>query len=165
LIAEFFLQRTRAPQAEKQFKIFIKRYPSFLKLKDVSVKELGKYFIPLGLKKRIKTFKKLARFVSERYNGRIPTEYNLLMKFPGVGDYTASAVEVFALNHKRPLIDANTIRIFSRLLGKKMSREEGKRSKLIKECATYFSSLGDNPRRSNWLLLDYGATINLKKLL
>jgi len=157
LIAEFFLQRTKALQAEKQFKIFINHYPNFLRLKNISVKELEKYFIPLGLKKKIKIFKKLVLAINKKYGGKIPTEYSLLTKLPGVGDYTASAIEVFALNRRKPLVDANTIRIFSCLMDKKISHEEGKRSKLVRECAAYFSSLGKDPRKTNWLLLDYGA--------
>jgi len=158
LIAEFFLQRTKVLQAEKQFNFFIRRYPDFLSLKGVHPQEFKKYLGPLGLKKRIRIFNKLVKVINEKFNGKIPTDYNILVRLPGIGDYTASAIEVFALNRRKPLIDANTIRIFSHLLGKKISREEGKRSKLIRECAAYFSSLGRNFRKANWLLLDYGAT-------
>jgi A/G-specific adenine glycosylase len=157
LIAEFFLQRTKAPQAEKQFRLFIKRYPNFFALKNVSSRRIKKYFEPLGLRKRIPIFKKLVNIINKKFGGKIPSRYNSLIKLPGIGDYTASAIEVFALNRRKPLIDANTIKIFSYLLGKKMTREEGKRSKLIRECATYFSSLGRNCRKANWLLLDYGT--------
>ncbi|PJC70169.1 MAG: hypothetical protein CO014_00200 [Candidatus Tagabacteria bacterium CG_4_8_14_3_um_filter_41_8] len=158
LIAEFFLQRTKAPQAEKQFQLFIKRYPNFSALKGSSLVELKKYLEPLGLRKRIPVFRKLIKVINKRFAGNVPEEYDDLVSLPGIGDYTASAIEIFALNRRKALVDANTIRIFSCLLGKKISREEGKRSKLIRECAEYFSSLGRDFRKANWLLLDYGAT-------
>lgn len=163
LIAEFFLQRTKASQVEKQFSFFIRRYPNFSSLKNVSSRELKEYFGPLGLKKRIFIFRKFVKIINKKFRGKIPIDYKKLVGLPGIGDYTASAIEVFALNRRKALIDTNTIRIFSHLLCKKISREEGKRSKLIRECALYFSSLGKNPKKSNWLLLDYGATLKHKK--
>lgn len=98
----------------------------------------------------------LIKTISEKHNDKIPTNYGDLVKLPGVGDYTANAIRVFALNELAPLIDANTIKVFSQLFNKKISREEGKRSKFVRACAEYFSSLG-NPRLWNWVLLDFGA--------
>lgn len=160
LIAEFFLQRTRADQAERQYKKFIYRYPSFRSLKSASPKELRSYLAPLGLHKRVKIFKKLVTIVNKRYDGKLPMEYTDLIGLPGVGDYTASATILFNGKEKKGLVDANTIRVFARIFGKKILREEGKRSKFIRECADYFSSLGRDPKVSNWLLLDYGSAIN-----
>lgn len=156
-IAEFFLQRTKASQAEKQFCLFIKRYPTFFSLRQTSLPELQKYLRPLGLKKRIPAFRRIIKIINEEFGGQTPTEYNELISLPGIGDYTASAIEIFALNRRKALVDTNTIKIFSGLLGKKISRDKGKSSKLIKECAFYFSSLGRNFKKANWLLLDYGA--------
>lgn len=160
LIAEFFLQRTKAAQAEKQYRLFIKKYPNFYSLRSVSTAELRRFFGPLGLRKRVAIFKKLVTNINKRCDGRLPRKYEKLISLPGIGDYTASAILLFTGKEKRGLVDANTIRIFSSLFGLKMTREDGKRSKFIKECAEYFSSLGKDPRMSNWLLLDYGATID-----
>ena len=164
LIAEFFLQRTKAPQAEKQFRLFVRRYRNFPSLREVNLQELKKYLKPLGLEKRVGIFQKLIKVINEKYGGKVPNEYDDLIKLPGIGDYSASAIEVFALNRKKPLIDANTIRIFSQLLGKNISREEGKHSALIRECALYFSSLGRDRRKANWLLLDYGSIIDKRRV-
>ena len=76
----------------------------------------------------------------------------------GVGDYTANAIVIFALNKPAGLVDANTIKVFSDVFNLRMTREQGKNSKFIKQCAEYYSSLG-NPRLSNWLLLDYVSAI------
>jgi len=159
LLAEFFLQRTKANQADEQFKLFLRRYPTFRKLQKASIRDLGKFLTPLGLKKRIKLLKRLMNTISKKYKGRIPADYEKLKNLPGVGDYTASAVLIFALNKPAGLVDANTIRVFSDLLRFKITREEGKNSKFIKHCAEYYSSMG-NPRISNWALLDYAMHKN-----
>lgn len=165
LIAELFLQRTNADQAEKQYRLFLGKYKSFKALDHVTSRELKKILEPLGLHKRIKIFKKLIAVINRRYGGRIPDGYRELMGLPGIGDYTANAVLLFAHNQRRGLVDTNTIRIFSSLLKKKITREEGKHSTLIRECSEYFSSLGKDPKKSNWLLLDYGALINQKDIM
>ena len=158
LIAEFFLQRTKALQAERQFKIFMHRYPNFHKLETARTKELGKILLPLGLKKKTSMLKRLIKEISKKHNGKIPTEYKDLKKLHGVGDYTANAIVIFALNKPAGLVDANTIKVFSDVFNLRMTREQGKNSKFIKQCAEYYSSLG-NPRLSNWLLLDYVSAI------
>ena len=162
LIAELFLQRTNAEQAEKQYRLFLGKYKSFNALDHMTSRELKKFFEPLGLRKRIKIFKKLIAVINRRYSGRIPNGYQELMNLPGIGDYAANAVLLFAHNQRRGLVDANTIRIFSTLFKKNITRENGKRSVFIRECSEYFSSLGRNPKRSNWILLDYGAAISKK---
>ncbi len=107
--------------------------------------------------------KRLVSIIEKKYKGKIPTEYKKLKSLPGVGDYTASAVLVFALNKSAGLVDANTIRVFSELFGLGITREDGKKSKFIKSCAEYYSSLG-NPKISNWAILDYAMYRNGGKM-
>lgn len=159
LMAEFFLQRTKAPQAEEQYILFLRKYPTFVKLQEARTSDLSKFLIPLGLKKRIKLLKKLIYTIAKKHKSKIPTDYKELKSLPGVGDYTASAILIFALDKPAGLVDANTIRLFSELFGIKITREEGKNSKFIKSCAEYYSSFG-KPRISNWALLDYAIHIN-----
>jgi len=162
LIAEIFLQRTNALQAEKQYIKFIKKYKNFHVLNNTRSADLNKFLFPLGLKKRMGTFKRMVSVINKKYNGRVPMDYSKLISLPGIGDYAASAVLLFAGKERRGLVDANTIRIFSKLFNKKICREDGKRSKFIRNCSDYFSSMGKKPREANWYLLDYGAKL-LKK--
>lgn len=157
LIAELFLQRTKAEQAEKQYKIFIRSFPNLKKLKYASATELSRILKPLGLKKRVILLKKLVKVLDIKYNLKIPKKYEDLIKLPGVGDYTANAIIIFAFNKPTGLVDANTIKIFSELFNLRLNREQGKKSKFIRSCAEYYSSLG-NPRITNWLLLDYALS-------
>jgi len=162
LMAEFFLQRTKAPQAEAQFILFLRRYPTFRKLQKARSRDFAKFLLPLGLKKRVNLFRKLIKTIMKKHKGIIPTEYEKLKDLPGVGDYTANAILIFALDKPAGLVDANTIRVFSELFNIKMTREAGKKSKFIKNCAEYYSALG-KPRISNWALLDYAMHIYERK--
>lgn len=162
LVAEFFLQRTRASSADKAFKIFIKKYPYFKNIIDIKKEDLDKFFNTLGLKKRSQIFIKTIKIIKNKYNCKIPSDYKTLKLLPGVGDYIASAVLIFGFNKSEGLVDVNTIKFFSNIFNLKLSREQGKKSKFIKNCAQFYSSLGD-PRRINWHLLDY-IMINCKSI-
>lgn len=157
LVAEFFLQRTNAEQVARQYNLFVRKYPNFISLEKISEKKVERFLSPLGLHKRVDMFIRLMKMVNREYKGKLPQDYDLLTKLPGVGDYGASAILLFAFRERRGLVDANTIRVFSSLFKKRIPRNEGKRSSFIKSCADYFSSLGRDPRRANWFLLDYGA--------
>ena len=114
LIAEVMLQRTKAEQVDPVYRVFIKRYPN-LNAIDEGNEELRSMLQPLGLNWRINMIVDLTR---ELYQlGYVPTEYEDLIKLPGVGDYVASAFISFHLGRRRPIIDSNFVRVFGRILG------------------------------------------------
>ncbi len=48
--------------------------------------------------------------------GRFPTDPEAVARLPGIGRYTAGAILSIAFDQRRPILEANTIRVFSRLL-------------------------------------------------
>ena len=61
-----------------------------------------------------------------KHNYIIPKQYRYLIKFPGVGEYTAKAIQGIAFNKPVMPIDSNIKRIFSRVYGitEKINRSE-----------------------------------------
>ena len=57
-----------------------------------------------------------AKVVQAELNGVFPTAYDMLSKLPGIGRYTAGAVLSFALDQRQPIVEANTQRLYARLL-------------------------------------------------
>ena len=53
----------------------------------------------------------------EKYNGKIPNKKEVLIKLPGVKEYTANAMLIFSYNYDLPLVDTNTLRLIKRLFG------------------------------------------------
>jgi len=115
LLAEFLLQRTRRDVVVKIYQHLITKYPRPEDLANADLAELMRLLEPLGLRKRVRY---LLATVSELVNikNKKP-DYETLRKLPGVGDYIASAVCIFALNQRRPLIDKNVARIIIRFYG------------------------------------------------
>ena len=54
----------------------------------------------------------------KNYNGVLPKDYNLIMKFPGIGNYTANALLALVYNKPTIALDVNVKRVFSRILNK-----------------------------------------------
>jgi A/G-specific adenine glycosylase len=52
------------------------------------------------------------------YNGVLPKDYDLILKFPGIGSYTANALLALLYNKPTIALDGNVKRVFSRILNK-----------------------------------------------
>ena len=55
--------------------------------------------------------------VVEKYKSQFPKTYNELIKLPGIGDYSASAISSFSNDELHPVVDGNVYRFISRLFG------------------------------------------------
>ena len=95
LIAEMMLQRTRSEQVEGVYRRFIHKYPTIGRLAEASPRTVSRILRPLGLNFRAKTLQKLARVVSTKHRGMMPVEAEEVVKLPGVGPYSAAAVDAF----------------------------------------------------------------------
>ena len=69
----------------------------------------------LGYYTRARNLHQTANIIINDFNGKIPQEYKILLKFPGIGDYTASAILSIAFDKPSNVIDGNIERIICRL--------------------------------------------------
>lgn len=115
LIAEVLLKRTTSTAASRLYGLFLEKYPDIFSLSKARVEELEEILRGIGLyRQRAKQLKTMATYIVEVYKGRIPANYQQLLKIPGVGDYTASAVLVFGYGIPRAVIDSNVERVIMR---------------------------------------------------
>ena len=117
LVAEFFLQRTPANRVAVFFPKFVKEFSSPEELARANPVNLEETYRSLGLKKRISWLVKSMRVVCDRFGGKIPDEFETLTSLPGVGEYTASAVLCFGFGRPVPIVDANIVRVLTRIFG------------------------------------------------
>jgi A/G-specific adenine glycosylase len=57
-----------------------------------------------------------ARAIVAEHQGRFPCEPQQIRALPGIGRYTAGAIASIGWDAREPILEANTIRVFSRLL-------------------------------------------------
>lgn len=157
IIAEVFLQRTKAETVSKFLMGFYKRYPSWNKLGDATLEELQDFVKPLGLyKQRGTRIYKLAQELKKR-NGRFPKERSEVEEMPMMGQYITNAYELYVLKKNSPLIDVNMARLLERYFGPRRLADI--------RYDPYLQSLAwriVNVKKSkeiNWAILDFAAMI------
>jgi len=117
LVAEFFLQRTPANRVAALLPKFIEEFPSPDKLARANPSHLEHIYGSLGLKKRMRWLVESMKIVYQKYGGRIPNKIEDLLLLPGIGEYTASAILCFGFGQSISIVDANVVRILTRIFG------------------------------------------------
>lgn len=157
-IAEILLHQTFARKVVPAYEVFIKSYPDVKKLHNARIRSIEKIIYPLGFLYRAKKLKDFAKTVVNEYGGRVPHYKEELLALPGVGEYTSSAVLCFAYDEQIPIIDANVIRVYSRVFGIEAKLPTSLPNKAIKEIAEDALPLG-KAKIFNYGILDFASMV------
>ena len=157
-VSEIILQQTRIEQGEKYYYAFLEKYPNISELAKTNDEELLKVWEGLGYYSRALNMLKASRVVLNNYKGIFPSNYDDLIKLPGIGDYTASAISSICNNEVQPVVDGNVFRFMSRMFKIDLPIDKLKTK-------TYFKKLGFklidvvNPGDFNQAMMDYGSMV------
>ena len=69
-----------------------------------------------GINRRARQLHKAAKVIVAEHQGRFPEQFDEVLQLPGIGRYTAGAILSIAKDQPHPILEANTIRLHSRLL-------------------------------------------------
>ena len=130
LIAEFLLLRTRADQAAPVFEEIQRQYPDARSFGDAPEDRLEGMIASLGLRWRRPLFVQLARAIGD-CDGKVPTTVDELKELPGVGAYVASATAALHGGSRAVIVDANIVRLLSRLTGQRYDGETRRKRWLL----------------------------------
>lgn len=114
-ISEIMLQQTRVEAVKPYFERFVAELPDIRALAETDDDKLMKLWEGLGYYSRARNLKKAARIAAERFDGRLPADYDELLKLPGIGPYTAGAVASIAFGISAPAVDGNVLRVLTRV--------------------------------------------------
>ena len=123
LISEFMLQQTQVVTVIPYFNRFIKNIPNLKALSEVNNKKLIKLWEGLGYYSRARNLKKTAQVITKDFNGKLPSNFENLIKLPGIGNYTAYAILAIAFNKPYIPLDGNIERILKRYLYLKKEKD------------------------------------------
>jgi len=158
LLAEVLLKQTKAEDVARIWPTLIRRFHTPEKLSRVRESALVDVLTPLGLQRqRASALKNLARVLVNRFRGEVPNSMEALLTLPGVGLYVAAAVCCFKFGQRVPIVDANVLRIFSRITGARLGADL-RRSEHAWMMA--WSLLPrENCARHNYGILDFAAKV------
>lgn len=160
-ISEIMLQQTRMNavlnKLEDKYSKFIFRFPNIESIVNSKLEEVMFYWSGLGYYNRAKNIYKCAKIIYEKFNGIFPKDYNQLIKLPGIGEYTASAILSIAYNLPYSVFDGNVHRLLSRFFHKDLKNYK------ISELKKFNQELIENskiePSIYNQSLMEYGALV------
>jgi A/G-specific adenine glycosylase len=152
------LQQTKIAQGLPYYNRFIKKYPNVQVLAGASEKEVLKLWEGLGYYSRARNLHKTAKIIVTNLEGIFPSTYKNLIKLPGIGDYTASAISSFSINEINPVIDGNVYRFLSRLLGILIPINTNKSLKEFRNIAKILISK-KNPSDFNQAIMEFGSLV------
>src|ERR1700712_4516463 len=114
LVSEFMLQQTPVVRVVPRLDEWLARWPTPADLAAVPPGEAVRAWKSLGYPRRALWLHACAVAITERHGGVVPEDVDALLALPGVGDYTARAVAVFAYGHRHPVVDVNSRRVIAR---------------------------------------------------
>lgn len=115
LVSEIMLQQTTVKTVLGHFSRFIQEYPDVFAVANATEEQLTISWKGLGYYRRARNLKKACESFASNYDGKIPLDRELLLKIPGIGDYTAHALLAIGANKSYLAVDANLERVLSRL--------------------------------------------------
>jgi A/G-specific adenine glycosylase len=157
-ISEIMLQQTTVAAVVPYFERFLERFPTVAALAADDERDVLRHWEGLGYYSRARNIHKAARVLVAEYDGRFPECVAELQRLPGIGRYTAGAIASFAFDQPAPIVEANTLRLYCRLLGYDGDPRSSRGQKLLWDFAARIVP-SQSPGRFNHALMDLGATV------
>ena len=157
-VSEVMLQQTQVKKVVDYYERFIERFPDVQQLADASLQDVLKVWEGLGYYARARNLHKAAQFIMKELDGEIPCDYAAFRKLPGVGDYSAAAVQSVAFNKPYAAVDGNIKRVLARLYLIETPINEASSAKHFQQKADDLLDQ-DEPGLFNQAMMELGATV------
>ena len=157
-LSEIMLQQTRVDQATPYFERFTAKFPTVHDLAEADQQEVLKVWEGLGYYSRARNLHTAAKLVVEKFDGKVPDNWDEINELKGVGPYTASAVLSIAFQKKHAVVDGNVIRVLSRYYGIEDNVRSTKTKNTIQDYADELIS-DERPGDFNQAVMELGATV------
>lgn len=115
-VSEIMLQQTQVATVLDYYARFLKRFPNVRSLALADEQSVLALWAGLGYYRRARQLHAAAKVIHEDFGGEFPRRFEEVLSLPGIGRYTAGAITSFAYDDRQPVLEANTIRLFSRLI-------------------------------------------------
>ncbi len=157
-VSEVMLQQTQVVKVIDYYERFIAQFPDVQDLAAAPLQDVLKVWEGLGYYARARNLHKAAQVIVNELEGEIPRDYATFRKLPGVGDYSAAAVQSIAFNAPYAAVDGNIKRVVARLFLIDAPVNDAKSSKVFQQKADDVLDR-DAPGIFNQAMMELGATV------
>ncbi|QQL45493.1 A/G-specific adenine glycosylase [Sulfuriroseicoccus oceanibius] len=142
LVSEMMLQQTQVATVLDRgyYTRWLERFPTVHELAAADESTVLSLWEGLGYYNRARNLQKAAQAIVHDHGGQFPEALDTILDLPGIGRYTAGAVYSFAYDRPAPVVDANGIRVITRL--------------------THFEGLSDNAAGQNFIWSTAGRLVD-----
>ena len=153
LVSELMLQQTQVPRVLEKYREFIARFPDAAALAKAPLRSVLTVWQGLGYNRRALALKQIALALVAQHRGKVPSSFDDLVKLPGVGKATASAILAFAFNRPVVFIETNIRTVFIHFFFP--GQDEVSDEEIIPLVTKTLDAA--NPREWYYALMDYGT--------
>jgi A/G-specific adenine glycosylase len=161
-VSEIMLQQTQVATVAPYFERFLAAFPTIAALAAADRQQVLRLWEGLGYYRRARQLHDAAAAIVRDHAGQFPREEQAVRRLPGIGRYTAGAILSIAFDARQPILEANTLRLWCRLLGYRGDPRSASGQQLL--WATAEMSL---PRRGsgtfNQALMELGSQVCLPR--
>lgn len=160
-LSESMLQQTQVATVIDYFERFLAHFPSVDALAAADEQSVLSLWAGLGYYRRARQLHAAAKKVVADHSGVFPNSVTDLMELPGVGRYTAGAIVSIAFDLPAPIVEANTERLFARLLQLELAPRSRQGTALLWQFAEWQLPDKSKPgsRHINQAAMELGALI------
>ena len=159
MVSEFMLQQTTVTAVIPYYQRWMERFPTPASLAAAAEEEVLHLWQGLGYYSRARNLHRAAQYVCEHHGGKLPEDPALIRALPGVGDYTAAAIQAFAWDRPTAVIDANIARVLARLNNWQAPIDDTAGKLALQEFSLALQPKGKGGRVHNSSLMELGALI------
>lgn len=157
-VSEIMLQQTQVVTVIPYFLRFMERFPTVEALAEAPLEDVLQRWAGLGYYARARNLHRAAIRIVSDFGGRLPNNLEEIQSLPGIGRYTAGAILSIAYDIPTPLVDANVIRVLSRLCELRGDpKAAGNRQRLWETAERLVPAI--HPGDFNQALMELGALI------
>lgn len=157
-VSEVMLQQTTVAAVIPYYQRFLQRFPDVASLAKANEADVLRLWEGLGYYSRARNLHRGAQVIVTNHGGKFPRAAPELQTLPGIGRYTAGAIASFAFDERAPIVEANTLRLYSRLLDFAGDPRSSAGQKTLWKFAEDILP-STQPGRFNQALMDLGATV------
>ncbi len=114
LVSELMLQQTQVVRVLPCWTAFLVRFPTASACAAAPVSDVVRAWAGLGYNRRAVNLHRAAIVMVDCHGGSLPNDLEALLRLPGVGAYTARAVQAFAFGVDVGLVETNGARLLAR---------------------------------------------------
>lgn len=152
------LQQTTVAAVIPYFERFMDRFPSLMELAQATEVDVLRHWEGLGYYSRGRNIHKAAQLLINECSGQFPSTVDGLLRLPGIGRYTAGAIASFAFNTRAPIVEANTLRLYCRLIAYRGDPRSSAGQQVLWDFAERILPLR-NAGDFNQAVMELGATV------